>query len=92
MEMFGLILALSTVIWYLVDRFKCNWSKYSFGKYITIGFVGALAAGACFTYHLDIICALGLDTDFSIMGEIITMLLIMSGSSAISEIIGKIKV
>lgn len=91
MEMFGLILALSTVIWYIVDRFKGNWAKYSFGKFITIGLAGIMAAGACFTYHLDIIYALGLDSASSIMGEIITLLLIMSGSSAISEIIGKIK-
>ena len=38
MEMLSLILALSSVMWYLIQRGKDEiWGKFSFGKWITIG-------------------------------------------------------
>ena len=35
MEMLTLIIAMSAIMWYLIDRFKPLWSELSFGKYIT---------------------------------------------------------
>lgn len=91
MTMLGLIIALSTIIWYIIDRFKVSWENLKYGKYITIIVSAILSFGACFAFGLDIIFGLGLVAAISIPGKIITGLLLMSGSSAVSEIIGAIK-
>lgn len=91
MEQLTLILALSTVIWYCVDKFKPLWSHLSFAKYITIGCAAVLGFAAVFSFGLDLFLACGLVFQPSIMGEILTGLVLMSGSSAVSEIIDKIK-
>lgn len=90
MEMLTLILALSTIIWYIVDNAKGVWANLSWHKYITIGVVAILAAAVVFTFGLDIIVALALTADVTIVGEVLTVLAIMSGSSAVAEIIEKI--
>lgn len=50
-----LILALSAIIWYVVDRFKPIWEGLAWGKYITTAIAGAMAAAAVFGYGLDLI-------------------------------------
>ena len=92
MTSIALILALSAVIWYVVDRFKPIWSGYSWGKYITTAVAGILGALVVFGYGLDLICALGIAQDASLVGQLLTVLALMCGSSAISEIISRIKV
>ena len=87
MQMLTLILTLSMIMWYCVDRFKELWSKLSWGKYITILVSAALAMGLSFSFSLDIVFALGLVNTASIAGKILTGLILMSGSSAVSEII-----
>jgi hypothetical protein len=47
--------------------------------------------GLVFSFGLDIIAALELVPDITTAGKIITGLVLMSGSSAISEIITKVK-
>lgn len=91
MEMLTLILGLSTAIWYLLDKLKLLWNKVSFHRYITIGVAALLGSAVVFNYNLDIIYALQLSNEITIMGQVLTALSIMSGSSAISEIIEKIK-
>lgn len=91
MEQLTLILALSTVIWYCIDRFKNLWENISFSKYITIGCAAILGFGAVFSFGIDLFVACGLVECVSLAGQILTGLVLMSGSSAVSEIISKIK-
>lgn len=91
MESLTLIIALSAVLWYCIDRFKPMWESLSWGKYLTMLVAAAGAFSVVFSFNLDLIAALNLVADITIAGKILTGLVLMSGSSAISEIIGKIK-
>lgn len=91
MEMLTLILALSAVLWFLVDRFKPIWEGLSFGKYITLLVAGIGAFALVFSFNLDLILACGLVEVTTIAGKIITGLVLMSGSSAVAEIIERVK-
>lgn len=91
MSSVALILALSAIIWYIVDRFKPIWSDIPYGKYITTAVAGVLGAAMVFGYNLDLINAMGIVSDITIVGKLITVLAFMCGSSAISEIIARIK-
>lgn len=91
MDMLGLILSLSMIMWYIIDRFKPLWESLSYGKYITMG-ISALAGFALvFSLGLDILVGLGLLTSITIAGQIMTGFVLMAGSSAISEVISLIK-
>ena len=92
MSSIALILALSAVIWYVVDRFKPAWAEYSWGKYVTTAVAGILGAAVVFGYNLDLISAMGIAQEISLIGQILTVLSLMCGSSAISEIIARIKI
>lgn len=92
MSSIALILALSAIIWYVVDRFKPIWIDKPFGKYVTTAMAGALGAAMVFGYNLDLIYAMGIVNNISIVGKLITVLAFMCGSSAISEIIARIKI
>lgn len=91
MEMLTLILALSAVLWFLVDRFKPIWEGLSFGKYITLLVAGIGAFALVFSFNLDLILACGLVEATTIAGKIMTGLVLMSGSSAVAEIIERVK-
>lgn len=91
MEMLTLILALSAVLWFLVDRFKPLWEGLSFGKYITLLVAGIGAFALVFSFNLDLILACGLVEATTIAGKIMTGLVLMSGSSAVAEIIERVK-
>ena len=91
MNSLTLILTLSAIIWYVIDRIKVIWSEKPYGKYITTAMAGLLGAAMVFGYNLDLICAVGLITEVTIIGKLMTVLAFMCGSSAISEIITRIK-
>ena len=92
MDMLALIIALSAVMWYIIDRVKNQfWEGTTYGKYITICIAAVFGFALSFSFNLDIIYACGLFSDSTLAGKILTGLLLMSGSSAISEIIEKIK-
>lgn len=91
MSSVALILALSAIIWYIVDRFKPIWGDVPYGKYITTAAAGVLGAAMVFGYNLDLINAMGIVSNITIIGKLITVLAFMCGSSAISEIIARIK-
>jgi len=91
MSSIALILALSAIIWYVIDRFKPIWSEKSWGKYITTAVAGVLGAAVTFGYNLDLVFSIGIVPEISIVGKLITVLAFMCGSSAISEIIARIK-
>ena len=91
MTMLMTILALSGVMWYLIDRLKMMWSDKSYGKYITMAVSAVFGFGLTFAFGLDILFALGIVEVVSIAGQLLTGAALMSGSSAISEIIAAIK-
>ena len=91
MSSIALILALSAIIWYVIDRVKAVWADVPYGKYITTAMAGVLGAAVVFGYNLDLVHAIGIVANISIVGQIITVLALMCGSSAISEIIARIK-
>lgn len=91
MDMISLVLAFSAVLWFLIDRFKPMWSGLSFGKWITLAVSAIGSFGLAFGFNLDLIHGFGLSELPTIMGTIITGFVLMSGSSATSEIIERIK-
>lgn len=91
MEMLSLIFALSIIMWYVIDRFKPLWDKKSWGKYVTIAVAALFAFGLSFGFGLNLVFGLGLIDSVTIQDQILTGFALMSGSSALSEIIEKIK-
>lgn len=87
MEMLTLLLAISAIEWYLIEKGKKEiWGKYSFGKWITMGV--SIIASFCltFAFGLDIMFAVGLVECATIAGKILTAFALSSGSSALAEI------
>ena len=91
MDLLALILMLSAVMWYVIDRVKPYWAEVSFGKYITMAVAALFGFALSFGYGLDIVYALGLVPEVGVIGQILTGLVLMGGSSAVSEIITKVK-
>lgn len=92
MDILTLIIALSSVMWYVIQRGKDEiWGSLSFGKWITIAVAAIAGFGLTFAFGLDILFACGLVESVSIAGQIVTGLVLMSGSSAVAEIIERIK-
>lgn len=92
MEMLTLIIALSSIMWYVIQRGKDEiWGKLSFSKWITIAVSALFAFTLVFSFNLDLIMACGLVESVTIAGKIITGLVLMSGSSAIAEVIERVK-
>ena len=92
MSLLSLILTFSILMWYCIDRLKLMWEDLSFGRYITMTVAAIFAGALCYAYKLDIVYALQLVEEVTVMGQVLTALLLMGGSSAISEVIQKIKV
>ena len=91
MEMLTLIVALSAVLLYVIDRAHPLWENLSYGKWITLVVAGIGSFGLVFSFGLDLIFACGLVDSVSMAGQILTGFVLMSGSSAISEVIARIK-
>ena len=91
MDLLALILMLSAVMWYVIDRVKPYWAEIPHGKYITMGVAALFGFALSFGYSLDIVYALGLVPEVGVIGQILTGLVLMGGSSAVSEIIAKVK-
>ncbi len=91
MDMLFLVGAMSVIIWYIIDRLKELWVNVPYSKYITVGISAILSFACAFCFSLDILVGLGLIAEVSIMGEILTALVFMGGSSAVSELIGLVK-
>ena len=88
MDMIMVIVALSAIMWYVIDNLKEKlWGGTKYSSYITIAVAALGAVAIVFGYGLDIIFALGIVDHVTIIGEIITALAMMSGSAVISEIV-----
>lgn len=93
MDVLTLIIALSSVMWYIIQRGKSEiWGKLPYGKWITIVISAIFGFGLSFAFNLDVIYACGLVDKVSIAGNIITGFVLMSGSSAVAETIERIKI
>lgn len=95
MQPIATILIFSTVIWYIVDRIKKSFDeaqKVNWSKWATIISAAALSTACVLCFNLDLISALSIVQETSLMGQILTILILMSGSSGVSEIISAIKV
>ena len=83
-----IILALSAMMWYVVDNLKENiWGGQSYSRYITIAVACLGSFAIVFGYGLDLVCALGFVPEVTIVGQILTALAMMSGSAVVSEIV-----
>ena len=91
MDLLALILMLSSVMWYVIDRIKGSWASLAYGKYITMACAALFGFALAFGYDLDIVYALGLVPEVGVIGQILTGLVLMGGSSAVSEVISKVK-
>ena len=92
MDMLTLLLALSGIMWYLIGRAKSEiWGQFSFSRWCTIGAAAILGFAITFCFDIDLLYACKLVSEPSIMGKILTALTLMSGSSAISEIMGRLR-
>lgn len=88
MSMIAIILALSAIMWYIIDNLKDKiWGGKSYSSYITIAVSAVVAFGLAFGYSLDIVYALSLSEAVTVFGKILTALTMMSGSAAVSELI-----
>lgn len=88
MDSLTLILAMSTIMWYLIDNLKENiWGNFEYSNYVTIAVSAVGSFVLCFSYHLDLIYALGLVAELSVLGQVITALVMMGGSALVSEIV-----
>lgn len=83
-----LILMLNIILWYVIDNLKENiWGGTKYSNYITI-VVAALGSFAIiFGYNLDIVNALGIVENSTVIGKVLTALVMMGGSAAVSELI-----
>ncbi len=91
MEMLQIIILASIIMWYIIDRFKPLWEGRKYGKYITIAVSALFGFGLSFGYGLDIMAALGVVANTGPLGTVLTALTLMGGSSAVAELIERIK-
>ncbi len=91
MEMLQIIVLVSIIMWYIIDRFKPLWEGSKYGKYVTVAVSALFAFALSFGYGLDLMAALGAVPNTSILGTVLTALTLMGGSSAVAELIERIK-
>ena len=92
MAMITMILMMSVLMWYIIDRFKPLWAGAKYSKYITTAVAALFAAVLCFGLRLDLLAAFAVNVARPWwLGIVLTALVLMSGSSAASEVIAKFK-
>jgi hypothetical protein len=77
-------------------KFNFNYSFISSsmvycGQYITMAVAAIGGFGLTFAFGLDLIYACGLVENLTLAGQILTGLVLMSGSSAVAEVIERVK-
>jgi preprotein translocase subunit SecY len=88
MDSLTLIISMCTVMWYLIDNLKENiWGGLPYSRYITIAVAAVSSLAISFGFHLDLINALGLVAEITVIGQVITALTMMGGSALVSEVI-----
>lgn len=92
MTILAQISGFSLVLWFCVDRVKILWNKYSWGKYITLCLSIALGEVLAFGFKLDFIYGTELFDSVSIIGMIVTGIILSAGASPIAELVEMLKV
>ena len=88
MSMITIILALSAIMWYVIDNLKEKiWGGKEYSSYVTIAVSAIVAFALSFGYGLDIIYALSFSDVVTVLGKVITALAMMSGSAVVSELV-----
>lgn len=88
MNMMMIIVALSAILWYVIDNLKEKiWGGTNYSSYITIAVAAIGSFALVFGYGLDIIFALNIVDHVTVIGEVVTALAMMSGSAVVSEIV-----
>lgn len=85
------IISFSIIVWIFIDRIKKAWEHCKHASLITSALAFGIGALVSFLYKLDLLTALEIVPNESIVGYIFTALAIMGGSSCIAEIIGRLK-
>lgn len=91
MDKLTIILCLSAVIWFILDRAKYLWSNCKYGKWVTFGSSLVLSCVSAFLLNLDLLNALSIISEITVIGKIFTALAISSGSSVVAELITFVK-
>lgn len=91
MENLATIIAFSGIVWYLIDRFKGMWQEHPHAALITTVVAGVLGALCTFAYGLDIVYSLNLSAAVTPVGQGLTVIAFMAGSSVVNEIIMGVK-
>ena len=81
------ILYFSLIIWILIDRFKPIWQDTKWSGYITNLVALVMGVAVAFTFDLDILVAMDLSEEVTILGKIFTAVALMGGSSCVHEIL-----
>ena len=87
MDNLTMIIALCTMLWYVIDRLKKMWSDLPYGKYITMCIAAVGSFAMVFSFDLDMLFALNIIQHVTVAGKVLTGLMFMGGSSALSEAI-----
>lgn len=88
MDSLTLIVSMCAIMWYLIDNLKENiWGGLPYSRYITIAVAAVGSLAISFGLHLDLVNALGLVAEVTVVGQVITALSMMGGSALVSEII-----
>ena len=91
MEGLMLVLIMSMVMWFIIEKFKPMWSNLPYGKYITTAVAAIAGFGLAFGVPLGILTSAGLVGIPAVIDNIITGFALMAGSSGVAELVGKIK-
>lgn len=81
------ILYFSLIIWILIDRFKPIWQDVKWSGYITNLVALVMGVAVAFTFDLDILVAMELADEVTILGKVFTAVALMGGSSCVHEIL-----
>lgn len=87
MKDIGFILIVSTILWLLVDWLKPIWEASGASRYISMAVAAVGAAALVLTFRLDLLVAIGLTEQASVVGQVFAGLSITAGSGLINEII-----
>jgi hypothetical protein len=87
-----LVFLLATLVQYIVDILKNAIPATAIGK-VTLAPIYSLIVGIALAiiFQVDIMAALGFATQYAIAGWIITGLIVSGGSSAVHELIAKLR-
>lgn len=81
------ILVTSTILWLLVDWVKPMWENLTISRYLTMGIAAVGAVALVITFDLDLLVALNLTEQMSVVGKVFAAMAMTAGSGLINEII-----